>query len=281
MTSSSGPLNETARFAIDFNLHEVATALGLPIPASAAAAIYGVAPEAIAAYQAEIDADLTAAAQAVHGHAGLDVLAGLAGVNGRVLCIGDSITTYRYSYARILRGALAARGISLVNHAYSGYTTTHALELTYTRFLAERPTLVLVKYGVNDCKQFGGPGARTLVSPDEYADNLRRVIRAFQSHAGARVIVLTPTLVVEDMVNANPDIAAMRLTWTNANLHERGGLALAAAAETGAHGIDLREVLGQPPNLVLFCADGLHPNPAGQRALLAHLLDTFATFSRD
>ncbi len=272
----TAPLPDVTRFLIDFNVHAVAAALGVPIPAEAEALLYGVAATDLAAYQAEIDAELAQTAQAFHAHRGITALSKLLPAGKRVLCIGDSITTYRRSYARLLEHLLAPHGIEVVNRGFSGYTSTHGLELTYTQFLSLQPDLVFIKYGVNDCKQFGGE--QTLVSRAEYERNLTRIIAAFRQHTQARIVVLTPTPVVEGVVNANPDIQAMRLVWSNDVLRQFADAALTAALQAGVLGIDLWPVFGPVPDAALYCADGLHPNAAGQTRLLAHVLERISDY---
>jgi lysophospholipase L1-like esterase len=267
-------LSAETQFLIDFNVHDVAAALGLPIPPEAAALMYGISLDELNTYQAEVDAALavTAAQMAAQPETRHFIEKFTAGQT--VLCIGDSITTYRYSYAHLLRHLLQGRGVQVINRGYSGYTSTHGLELTYTQFLAHQPDWVFIKYGVNDCKRFGGRSERTLVSLDEYANNLRNIIGAFQQHTTARMVVLTPTLVAEEVVNSNPDIMAMRLTWDNDDLVTRGEAALAVAQETDVMGVDLRGVLGSPPEATLLCPDGLHPNANGQRIIMGKVLNT-------
>ncbi len=99
-------------------------------------------------------------------------------------------------------------------------------------------------------------------------------MEAFQQHSATRIVVLTPTLVLEEVVNNTPDIAAMRLTWDNADLQIRGVTALAVARETDALGVDLREALGSPPDTALLGPDGLHPNAKGQHAIMEKVLNT-------
>lgn len=268
-------LSAETQFLIDFNFHDVAAALGLPLPPEAAALMYGITLDELNTYQVEVDAALAVTVGQMAAQAETMRFIEKFRAGQTVLCIGDSITTYRYSYAHLLRHLLQARGVQVINRGYSGYTSTHGLELTYTQFLTQQPNWVFIKYGVNDCKRFGGRSERTLVSLDEYTTNLRNIIGAFQQHTTTRIIVLTPTLVVEEIVNSNPDIMAMRLTWDNDDLQTRGEAALAVARETDALGVDLRGVLvGSPPDAALLCPDGLHPNAKGQRIILEKVLNT-------
>lgn len=270
-------LSDATRLLIDFNVHAVASALGLAIPDAAAALMYGVESAALTDYQAAIDAELAHTVQPLHAHAGVTALRALLSPGQRVLCIGDSITAYRRGYAHLLRHLLAPHGVEVVNRGYSGYTSTHGVELTYTQFLSVQPDLVLIKYGVNDCKQFDGALGQTLVSLGEYAHNLARIIGAFQRHTRARVLVLTPTPVIEPLVNAHPDISAMRLTWSNAVLRQYAQVALSIADRAQVIGVDAFQLFDAQPDAALYCPDGLHPNADGHARLVAHLLDRLSS----
>ncbi len=235
--------------------------------------MYGVPLDTLNAYQAEVDAALLATTGQLATQPETARFASAFAAGQTVLCVGDSITTYRYSYAHLLHHLL--RGVQVINRGYSGYTSTHGLELTYTQFLAHQPDWVFIKYGVNDCKRFGGRNQRTLVSLDEYRANLHGIVIAFQKHTKARIIVLTPTLVDEEIVNNNPMIEAMQLIWDNNDLRARGAAALGVAQETGILGVDLRDALGTPPDPTLLCPDGLHPNAEGQRRMFEHIARSF------
>ena len=53
------------------------------------------------------------------------------------MMVGDSITTYRYGYARLFATLLTLvrpdDTIQILNVAQSGFTSIHGLELTYTQ----------------------------------------------------------------------------------------------------------------------------------------------------
>lgn len=262
-------LDAAIQFAIDFNLHDIAVAANLPIPANAAALMYGVSAQDIAEYQAQIDAQLAQTAAALASAPGAQAFLSRFQPGETVLFLGDSITTYRYSYARVLAILLAHRSVTAINRAYSGYTSSHGLELVYISALGHRPQHVFISYGVNDCKRFGGPTHKMLVTEAEYAENMRGIISAFQGQ-GARVTVLSPTLVLEDVISADEGIQAMGITWLNTDLHARGDVAQRVAHDTGAHFIDMRETPALQANL--FCADGLHPNALGEQKMLEHML---------
>jgi lysophospholipase L1-like esterase len=265
-------LTAEQQFAIDFNLHDIAIAANLPIPDEAAAVIYGVLLAELTAYQTQVDAANRATAQSLEHLPEMQAFLGRFTAGQRVLFLGDSITTYRYSYARVLALLLEGRGLHVYNRAYSGYTSVHGLELTYTQCLALQPDHVFIKYGVNDCKHFGSATAKMLTSLAEYEANMREIVHALRAHSTARIVLLTPTQVVEPVVAQDAGIQAMHITWRNEDLTGRGEVIAQIARSTGLEWVDLRGCLGQPPDVALFCPDGLHPNAAGEQQMLVHII---------
>jgi lysophospholipase L1-like esterase len=269
----SSPSDEQ-KFLIDFNVQDVAVALGLNIPLSAGATILGVTESALSAYIAEVDRAVAAAAAELLE---LDV-AVQAMVNrfqgvGRVMAIGDSITTYRYSYAHLLRHLLPTSQI--INHGYSGHTSNHGLELTHTRFVQAQPDVVFIKYGVNDCKRFVGMGERPLVTPDEYRGNLTGIVRAFQHITTADLVLLTPTPVVSEIITHTPAFDNMYLTWSNADLAQLAEIVRDVSATQQTRFVDLFRIFGANPDPTLYLPDGLHPNFAGQKIMLKTIADNY------
>ena len=275
MTANLAP--EVA-FLIDFNLHWVPAALGLNVSTEAAAAMLGIAPADFLEYAGQAEQEVKRVAEKLLAQpdlqAAIDQLPIPAG--GTALAVGDSITTYRYGYARLLQAMLELRRpedqIRFVNVAQSGYTSTHALENTYTQFLAHQPDWVVIKYGANDCKQFGGPQAKTLVSLNEYRANMTAIVEAFLQHTSARPVLLTPTPVVASITNQLPEFIAMRMTWNNDNLQACAEVIKDLAREHNLPVVDLMSLFTLDPDPAFYVPDGLHPNPAGQQLILEQLL---------
>lgn len=269
-------------FIIDFNLHWVPAALGLDVTPAAAAAMIGISENDFLAYAAAAEAEVNRVAAALLERPELSQAIDQFAVppGGKVMMIGDSITTYRYSYARLLQAMLTLRRpadrLQFANVAQSGYTSTHGLENVYTQFLAHQPGWVSIKFGVNDCKRFGGPQAKLLVSLDEYRANMAGMVDAFLNHTPARPVLLTPTPVVEALVNENPDFQAMRMTWSNADLQARADVVRDLARQKRLPFVDLMSLFGHQPDPTLYVADGLHPGPAGQQLIVATILQTLS-----
>jgi lysophospholipase L1-like esterase len=270
---------------IDFNIADVPACVGLEAGPAAASALFGLDVGAYQAYTASVQAEVDA-----HARLLLDDPALAAAVDafpirpgGTLLFVGDSITAYRRSYARLLAALLAQRrpgdDIRIVNGARSGFTTSHALELTYVQFLGLAPDVVSVGLGGNDCKRFGataGDQGRRLIPPDVYRRNLSGIVDAFLQYTGARVLVAGPTPVASTVADANPDFAAQRVRWDNAELRECTELAAEVAAEHGLTFVDHMAALGPEPDPHLYLADGLHPNAKGHVLMLRALLDAVA-----
>jgi lysophospholipase L1-like esterase len=281
--STEVELGPEITFLIDFNLHWVPAALGLDVPPAAAAAMFNITEAEFLAYASQVEAEVNRIAASFLTQPDLaQIIDGWSiPTGGKVMAIGDSITTYRYSYARLLAAMLAqhrpADKIQVVNVAQSGYTSTHGLENTYTQFLAQQPDWVFIMFGVNDCKKFGSPPAKTLVSIEEYRANLAGMVKGFVRHTSARPVLLTPAPVVEDLVNENPDFAAMRMIWDNADIGTCAAAIHDLARQHQLPVVDLFDAFGSSPQPALYLADGLHPNALGQQLILKQVLQEVGT----
>ena len=269
-------------FSIDFNLHWVPSTQGLQMTPVAAAEILSITETKFLAYAAEAEAKLKRTAAGLLNRPELSQAVDqlVIPVEGLMLAVGDSITTYRYSYARLLAAMVAIRrpadNIRFLNGAQSGYTSTHGLENVYTQFLAHQPDVVFIMFGVNDCKLFGGPKAKTLVSRKEYRANMEGIVEAFLAHTAARPVLLTPSPVIEDIVNNNPDFQEMRMSWRYADILARADVLRDLAKRHSLPLVDLIELFGDAPDPDLYLPDGLHPGPTGQALILEAVLRTLA-----
>lgn len=267
-------LPEEIQFLIDFNVQDVAVALGLDIPSAAGAAILGASEadflshiQEAAQQVAEVARNLLTMHEAIAA-----MVQNLKGYQ-RILAVGDSITTYRHSYARLLHHLLP--DVEFINHGYSGYTSNHGLELTHTRFVQLQPQIVFIKYGVNDCKRFGGADGRTLVSPDEYRGNLRGIIKAFKQYTDAEIVLLSPTPVVSAIVDTEANFEATYMTWKNHDIKLCGEIMQELSIEHQARFVDLFKAFGEVPYEALYLPDGLHPGSPGHQEILKTIATEF------
>ena len=97
------------------------------------------------------------------------------------------------------------------------------------------------------------------------------VIEAFQQYAQAKIILLTPTPVVEATANDFPDFVKMRMTWRNRDLKRRADILLELSEQYQTDYVDLYSVFGDMPDASLFLPDGLHPNFLGHQHILKEM----------
>jgi acyl-CoA thioesterase-1 len=274
-------------FQIDFNFQQVASAQGIDISPEVGALMLNIPLTAFSAYTEQAFAECTRVAQSLLNKPGtVEAIRKLKtprrGTVSTIMAVGDSITTYRYGYAEILRALLGLvepqQSVNFFNHGRSGYTSTHGLEHTYTLYLPQKPDWVFLKYGANDTKLFGGKGGKLLVSLAEYTANFSLMVEAYVE-SGARLVLLTPTPVVEQIVNAVPEIQAMQLTWVNTDIQACGEALKGIASKHGVPLIDLVSLFGMQPDPALYCPDGLHPGPAGHQLIIEQVLKTINSFS--
>ncbi len=267
-------LSDEQKFLIDFNVQDVAVALGINIAPPSGAMILNISETDFVSHINEVDKIIAdVAAELLNTDDTIRAMVNHLSQYGRLLTIGDSITTYRYSYARMLPHLLPQ--VEVINHGYSGYTSNHGLELTHTRFLGLQPDLVFIKYGVNDCKRFSGANGRTLVSANEYHNNIRGIVQAFKDYSNAEIVLLTPTPIVSDIVEFNEDFKAIHMQWQNDDLKQFGEIIRELSDEFQTRFVDLYSVLGDTPDASLYLADGLHPNFAGHQKILQAIARSF------
>ena len=271
-------LSPETQFLIDFNCHLVPAALGVPVSSAAGASMFGISEAEFLAHLEQVDRQVWATAARLLAEESVATALDRWQVPGAgtVMFVGDSITTYRLGYARLIAAMAGLRHPQLFFHnvAQSGYTSTHGLEATFTQFLAHQPDWVFIKFGANDCKQLGGPQARTLVSLEEYRANMAAIVFAFKHFSQAQIVLISPSPVVEPVVNSYPAFLPMRMTWDNQNLRACADVVRELAARHVLPFIDLFSALGSSPDPVHYLPDGLHPGPAGHEIIARHVLQT-------
>ncbi|MEP6986806.1 MAG: SGNH/GDSL hydrolase family protein [Chloroflexota bacterium] len=274
-------------FQIDFNFQQVPSALGVNIPPEAAAAMLNISVEQFTGYTEQAFAECTHVAQGLLDKRGtLGIIRKLKKSRkdafSTIMTVGDSITTYRYGYAEILRALVGLvdpeQEATFFNHGRSGYTSTHGLEHTFTLYLAQRPDWVFLKYGANDTKCFGGDSSKLLVSIEEYTANFALMVEAYVK-IGARVVLMTPTPVVESIVNTNLEYQAMQMTWDNADIQACAKALKKIAKKNSVPLVDLVSLFTVKPDPFLYCPDGLHPGPAGHRLIIEAVLKAVHSYA--
>jgi lysophospholipase L1-like esterase len=265
------------RTAIEFKTYEVPAELGIAMPAQAASCVLNIEVEQYNAHLAQIEAALRADATRLAARPEMAAAVRRLPIpdGGLVLVVGDSVSAYRRSYAELLRVLFGLcrpdSHIRLVNRAQSGYTSTHALRATYRQYVLEKPDLVFVLLGGNDCERFaGGP---PLLSFGEYRDNIEAIVAAFRARTQAQVVLLSPVPVIDKLWRQVPDHRRLKVSWDNNDLQVFADALRSLALQYNLAFVDLMEAFGTEPDAGLYFVDGLHPGPRGEELILRRVLE--------
>ncbi len=153
----------------------------------------------------------------------------------------------------------------------------------------QRPDMVLIEYGGNDCDFDWEAIARDPAAHhgpktdlEVFRSLLRTLILRISDRGALPVLMTLPPLDADryfDWVSrSNPEAAANILAWLGTKnkiywWQERYNAAiLEVAAEMGIHVLDVRSAfLREPDYRIFLCADGIHPNQAGHRLMAARV----------
>ena len=186
----------------------------------------------------------------------------------KVLFLGDSITQFGnnpYGYVRLVESALKTAGcrIEVIPAGVSGNKSTQMLS-RFRRLIAQKPDWLLVNCGVNDVAH-----STKRVELPEYQKNMRDIFDMAQN-AGIKVMVLTPTVIGEDLGNKNNQKLAGYIKFLREEAAARK-LVLADTAkafETALKSCTRKEKLK-------LTVDGLHMNGYGNQLMAATVLQAF------
>lgn len=191
----------------------------------------------------------------------------------RVVALGESTTDDLLSWFEILRHVITLRrpadGITLVNMAVSGHTSTQALTLL-PGLSFHRPDWVLCMLGGNDAQRLGSVDGPTLVSLPETERNLRVLCDLVTRSVAERWAWITPTPVDETRVAAYQPFRRAGVTWANRDLDAIRRILTARPDLT----VDGYAVIARQAGERSHLEDGLHLSLAGQQAITAAVVDT-------
>lgn len=111
--------------------------------------------------------------------------------------LGDSLTQFanrEYGFILLVMGALKAEGVKNLKYIPGGIggDRSNSILARLDKFLARKPSIVILQVGVNDVawKKHG-------VELPQYKENIRKIVAKCEK-AGARMVLVTPTLYTED-----------------------------------------------------------------------------------
>ena len=244
--------------------------VGEDVHAELLAHMLSCTPEVIAALTDSLEEETrAAAAHLLTDEAYRDALTALPfGSDDRVVAVGDSITADRLGWFELLAasfGSLGKPGPTLINLGVSGNTTADVIE-RFDLLEAARPTRVLLMLGTNDARAHGRAGHHRMATTHETERNLRALLDLVTGDLHSEVTVITPPAV--DQPRVDEFFADAPVRWSAAAVAEIAAVVRKVAPEA----VDVHDATrGLPADLLE--ADGVHPTAAGQRFILARILD--------
>lgn len=214
----------------------------------------------------------------------------------RILLYGDSLTQRAFAdgpnkvgWASLLASAYIRRA-DVLNRGFSGYNTTHALELLPRIFGSSQSSdgnedtgilFATVFFGANDCAL---PGERQHVPLEEYSSNLRKIVEGIRATTKANypIILITPPPIDGEAWRA--ELGFDHCDRTNETARAYGLEAKRVAKELGCPALDTWELFrGDKPGFENRLCDGLHLNDSGNEliyeGLMQLLKDNFPTLA--
>ncbi|HZO91710.1 MAG TPA: SGNH/GDSL hydrolase family protein [Chthonomonadaceae bacterium] len=211
----------------------------------------------------------------------------LIGRNATVVCLGDSITEYPEGYVTVMRNLLAAaypeRNLQIVNAGVGGNKAPDMLARLQRDVIARKPDWVTINVGINDvwhgfydfaaeraCPEGNGPGG---VSLEEYTQALTLMVDALREATDAQIVLLTPTVIGEDVDNPE-NIANRKLEgYVEAmrRVAEAHSTYLAPTHEDCVRAIRAGKAANPDYRLT---TDGVHMNPVGNFVMALSVLYT-------
>jgi len=190
-----------------------------------------------------------------------------------LLALGDSLTSDRQSWVKILRRYWAADpNRQIIDSAVSGDTAASVLNRLHRTVLRHRFDRAVIFVGTNDCRRMDEPGGLTNLSLEEYQRDLRYLVDRLMRHGAAVVLVTLPPVDTERLKRFFPETNS---TYDADRLEATNDFLRALAAEGGAQLADLAAAARASGEDVLE-EDGIHLNATGQylvAKLVAELTD--------
>ena len=194
--------------------------------------------------------------------------------NGESLAfLGDSITAYGNSnplgYVRLVVAGLDANDIKVkpCPAGVGGHKSNDMLARLQRDVIEKKPTWMTLSCGVNDVWH-----GKNGVPLPQYQTNITAIVEKAQA-AGIKVMILTSTLIGEDVSNQNNQIAIPYNEFLRS-------LATAKKCPLADLNADMRAALAAMDEATRkrgnqLTADGVHMNPAGDQLMAAGVLRAF------
>jgi lysophospholipase L1-like esterase len=190
--------------------------------------------------------------------------------SGSILAIGDSISSDRESYVKILNHYWRDDpSRQILDAAVSGDTTADLIKRLYSSVLNQEFQWAVLFIGTNDTLQLDDQRRISVLSLDEYKRNIRFITETLLD-TGRRLIQITiPPVDNARLRSFFPDANSM---YTVEQIGEANAFIREWANKTGYPVADLARVIEEQEEDILE-PDGLHLNGRGHRMICELLLE--------
>lgn len=185
----------------------------------------------------------------------------------RFAFVGDSITEADPGYARLTAAMLGAlypdRQIEYIYAGVGGNRVTDLLERIGRDVLDHQPDWISISIGINDVWHSFHPGL-TGVPLADFQPQLRQLLDEIAARSQARLVLMTPTVIGEELTNDENRQLAPYVEVIRAEATARKAI----LCDTHAA---FRRAIAAAAGRRRFTTDGVHLNPVGN-ALMAQTL---------
>jgi isoamyl acetate esterase len=198
----------------------------------------------------------------------------------KIVFLGDSITAAGIApkgYVTLVKNHLADKhkdlGIEVIGAGISGNKVPDLQKRLGADVLSKKPTLVVIYIGINDVWH-GESDPANGTSPEKFEAGLKEIIGKIKD-AGGRVVLCTPTVIVEQKPGTNK---------LDKKLDDYAGISRRVAKETGSKTCDLRKAFQEhlmknnadDKEMGVLTSDRVHLNDAGNKLVAETILSVIA-----
>lgn len=211
----------------------------------------------------------------------------IVGKNARLVCLGDSITEDPNGYVAVLRNLINAgypeRNITVINSGIGGHKAPDMLARLQRDVIDHQPKVVTINVGINDVwhafkswvpegehPEGDGPNG---VSVEVYEACLEQMVDALRETTEAEIVLVTPTVIGEDVDNPDNRPNARLETYVEAMKRVAESRQTLLAPTHDDFIAAIRAGRSANPSFCLT-SDGVHMNPVGNHVMALTILAT-------
>ena len=187
---------------------------------------------------------------------------------GKVIFIGDSITSDRESFAKIIAHVFSSKqGLEFIDAGVSGWRTTEFLDDFFFKVLSHKAQFAHVMLGTNGMRRSRFAYGKCNVSPGEFERNMGYILHALAEH-GTKTIA--STLPPYDLSRETYDTG----NWTvsKSDYDSYNEIIIKSAGTQGCVVNDMQQIYAQHSPADILEPDGVHLNNKGHYILAEQVI---------